>query len=538
MPNILLSQVCKEAAKRQAKNPREPSEFSASPKSSFFDYYNTYNHDTLYSGNTGTLPNANTLVGRDYTSDVNSSVSNKIYVPPPLPNVDLKPNSFVNAQARMDEEMSMRHADAELYAQNRNHGGPPVGKFTRWFVKGMRIGHTLDGLIMMVCFGAMEAYMLKEQFTPVAIPLTVCRLILVIALLVLILCDWAVPKRIHRYFPMYSFQHSFKALGISQIVIAFFAFGDSTVAKMSGERDESKFARVLFPYKGQTTSIPTDSLTLGQLRKHIEQQFDIPAANQKLICKGLLRDDDAKLSDLVAAGSKVVLMGTPAAELTSFQEHCARRQLGRANNLKYQASSANVYQTRTSTVDEHGFASFETLNISHRRADALQMLRRLAHDEGVRQVMRKHKYSVGVLRELHPNERTILGYNRNRGQVIALRLRTDDLEGFRDYLAVRRVLMHELAHMVWDEHDENFHRLNSEHCKEVVGLDWTLRGRTVGPQAEYYEPQPSDAEDVDGGSLKATGFVLGGSMPALDDADDRDARRERAYSAFMKRSAK
>ncbi|KAJ2759863.1 hypothetical protein IWQ56_005629, partial [Coemansia nantahalensis] len=188
--------------------------------------------------------------------------------------------------------------------------------------------------------------------------------------------------------------------------------------------------------------------------------------------------------------------------------------------------------------------AFEPLGLLPRRDEALRLLRRLAADEGVRAVVRKHRYSVGVLRELHPSERTILGYNRNRGQVIALRLRTDDLEGFRAYLAIRQVLMHELAHMVWDNHDDRFHALNRQLCREVVDLDWTRSGRTVGPAgAVYAEPQPSDAAHVDGGSLGATGFVLGGAAPLLPPPPDplagdaaRHVRREQAYRAWKKRS--
>ncbi|KAJ1855993.1 hypothetical protein GGH12_003022 [Coemansia sp. RSA 1822] len=291
---------------------------------------------------------------------------------------------------------------------------------------------------------------------------------------------------------------------------------------------------ITLSYKGLVTRIPTDTLTLGQLRAHVEQQYGISAVDQKLICKGLLRNDTAMIRDLVPSESKIVVMGTPSAELASFQALNARRQIGRANNLKYRASASDVYHTRATTTDEYGFGVFKELNIAHRRQDALQMLHRLGRDEGVRQVMRKHKYNVQLLRELHPNERTILGYNRNRGEEIALRLRTDDLEGFRDYQSVRRVLMHELAHMVWDAHDDNFHKLNREHCKEVVELDWTLRGQTVGPHVEYYEPQPSDAEAVDGGSLAASGFVLGGTAPSS--SDSRDTMREQTYSAYMRRA--
>jgi hypothetical protein len=62
--------------------------------------------------------------------------------------------------------------------------------------------------------------------------------------------------------------------------------------------------------------------------------------------------------------------------------------------------------------------------------------------------MKTRKWSVGELIELTPFEASILGYNRNAGQLIALRLRTDDLSGFRHYDSVRKVLLHELTHNV------------------------------------------------------------------------------------------
>lgn len=46
----------------------------------------------------------------------------------------------------------------------------------------------------------------------------------------------------------------------------------------------------------------------------------------------------------------------------------------------------------------------------------------------------------------------VLGYNVNKGQEISLRLRTDDYRGFRKYLRIRETLVHELAHMVRQQH--------------------------------------------------------------------------------------
>ncbi|KAJ2775266.1 hypothetical protein IWQ56_000183 [Coemansia nantahalensis] len=126
------------------------------------------------------------------------------------------------------------------------HSGPePTGK-KRLFLQIMRILHTLGGLKLAGCFVAMEAYMLVRQFELVVIPLTVCRLILFSALLALILCDWGFPRRIHRFFPMYSYKHSLKPFGMSLICVVFFALADPTFARMAAARSDDSFARIVF----------------------------------------------------------------------------------------------------------------------------------------------------------------------------------------------------------------------------------------------------------------------------------------------------
>lgn len=49
-------------------------------------------------------------------------------------------------------------------------------------------------------------------------------------------------------------------------------------------------------------------------------------------------------------------------------------------------------------------------------------------------------------------------------------------QGFRRYLSIRETLCHELAHMVWGDHDARFKALNSQLLKECAELDWTSSG--------------------------------------------------------------
>jgi hypothetical protein len=102
----------------------------------------------------------------------------------------------------------------------------------------------------------------------------------------------------------------------------------------------------------------------------------------------------------------------------------------------------------------------------------------LANDPGILAVLKKHRWSVGSLCELPPEGQVgvdpvcVLGLNKNKGQQILLRLRTDDLKGFRNRLTIRKVLYHELAHNVHSDHDGQFYNLMNQVEKEAASLDW------------------------------------------------------------------
>ena len=87
-------------------------------------------------------------------------------------------------------------------------------------------------------------------------------------------------------------------------------------------------------------------------------------------------------------------------------------------------------------------------------SEARALLARLASDPGIASSMRAHRFTVGLLGELPPEGKVgvspicLLGLNVRRGEAVLLRLRTDDLKGFRRYLDVRDCLVHELCHNV------------------------------------------------------------------------------------------
>jgi len=114
-----------------------------------------------------------------------------------------------------------------------------------------------------------------------------------------------------------------------------------------------------------------------------------------------------------------------------------------------------------------------------------------------------------VLAELYPegnvgvSDVCVMGLNQNKGQKILLRLRTDDLQGFRKILSIRKVLYHELAHNVYSEHDDNFFQLMRQIENECQSRGYALSSTST----------TSLSNDV---SLFSGGSGMAGTDPTLE----------------------
>lgn len=202
--------------------------------------------------------------------------------------------------------------------------------------------------------------------------------------------------------------------------------------------------------------------------------------------------------------------------------------------------------------------TFHTVRpLSHlpRPERSLALLERLKDDAGIRVAMRKHKFSVGLLTEMDPVAYTqdshegttrILGLNRNGGEVIELRLRTDAGDGYRHYDTIRKTLCHELAHNVHGPHDKNFWDLCHQIEREVAVGDWKSGGRTVvdGEFAPERVGQEEEEEEVaDHGAWTGGSYVLGsgesGSVSGGEPLRPMDRREilARAAEARMRNMA-
>ncbi|KAK7733076.1 hypothetical protein SLS53_008263 [Cytospora paraplurivora] len=246
----------------------------------------------------------------------------------------------------------------------------------------------------------------------------------------------------------------------------------------------------------------------------------------KFIAKGKMLRASAHGDQPIAHldGAKVTLQVPTAEALQSLRESSSAARAREARRASQaQASAARRARDQATrrpgpaAGTEYTFLRVEPLPGFSNAERSRALLHRLREDPGVRAAMRRHRFTVGLLTEMDPASNTqsshegttrLLGLNRNRGEVIELRLRTDAYDGYRDYRTVRDTLCHELAHNVFGPHDRDFWDLCHQIEREVQAADWKSGGHTVA-EGEFYESPEDDVPDHGGWSGGT--YVLGGS---------------------------
>lgn len=315
------------------------------------------------------------------------------------------------------------------------------------------------------------------------------------------------------------------------------------------------------------------SATLQDLSAEIESTLNIPTENQKLLIApkpGMQKAPfpTTPLTTILPLDSpkfKITLLGTPAKAIADLHEQAAstrKRQEARAAALASARRTTKPTPTRSGgihtlsdSISNYTFHRLLPLSYLPNPDRSLQFLKRLRDDPGIKAAMAKHKFSVPLLTEMNPAEHTTsesrtLGLNRNRGEVIELRLRTDAYDGYRDYRTIRKTLCHELAHCVFGEHDRDFWDLTAQIEREVDAGDWKSGGHRLTGQ-DFYDPGDwesarSGQDMVDECGWTGGEFVLGGLRE--DDAgrragleDGTESRREilaRAAEARMRKESR
>ena len=280
------------------------------------------------------------------------------------------------------------------------------------------------------------------------------------------------------------------------------------------------------------------SSTLADLSDFVAAELGVATANQKFMITprtGTLKppfENDIPIAQL--ASKKIVLLGSSILEIGDLSARIEKLSAPRKPSPIKAAAPARTHNWRKAQdALQYTFHTIRPLAYLPRSERSQRFLERLRDDPGIRAAMAAHRFSVGLLTEMDPaahttHESRTLGLNRNAGEVIELRLRTDAYDGYRDYRTIRTTLCHELAHNVFGEHDRRFYDLMAQIEKEVQRADWTRGGRSVG-QDEFYNPDDGGVgEHVDSGGWSGGEYVLGtgGSSSAGPSATAGLSRRE------------
>ncbi|GFR48798.1 hypothetical protein Agub_g10748, partial [Astrephomene gubernaculifera] len=261
---------------------------------------------------------------------------------------------------------------------------------------------------------------------------------------------------------------------------------------------------------------------LGELGRAIETQAGASYETIKLLLSGKkgfiapAQKPEQRASEAgLVSGCKALLMASSAEDVT--QVRAARDltglrgfddELKRAARRRRTAASSAILQPPKAEFTFGAYETWQRPGLRPPHGDALKLLYRLANDPGILGIMAAHRYHVRLLSEMPPEGKVgvspvcILGVNVNAGQEISLRLRTDDLKGFRKFERIRETLIHELAHMEYGEHDNDFKQLNSQLTRECAAIHSRHSAsrsllRDLGLTADDDEGLPSRVSELD-----------------------------------------
>jgi hypothetical protein len=230
--------------------------------------------------------------------------------------------------------------------------------------------------------------------------------------------------------------------------------------------------------------------TIGDLKDLLKEQIkSIEGDSIRLISAGKTLSNNALLTEIDV--KKFTMMASTKDSLIAMEDaikiptHLRTRVKDDLDFTK-EVGDDKTSNTTNILLHEARFDRVETLPGLPQEDHARRILLLLANDEGVIKCMQSHNWRVGALCELYPegevgvSDVCILGLNENQGQRILLRLRTDDLTGFRNMNSIRKVLCHELSHNVHKDHDSAFYTLMRQVEKEVESMNWRkTKGNTV-----------------------------------------------------------
>lgn len=316
-----------------------------------------------------------------------------------------------------------------------------------------------------------------------------------------------------------------------------------TMIASAGAVDDGVFF-VSVRYRGTAYPVPVqEDDAIATIFDFVQEALDFPRENCKLIYGGKTIRPDRDVATVgqigLKADSKMMLVASSAQDVSFVQnsrpdplvkgfveeerDEISRRKRARAAGASAWGTKQDKEYCFNSIKAEFKFSTPPPF-------DAEKLLQKLATDPGIIDIMKSRKFKVGILTEMSPVEAQermskrgtpdmdLLGYNQNAGEKIVLKLRTDNLKGFRPYHDILNTLIHEMTHNVWGPHDQKFWKLYGELKAQYMRFHrfWSHSGKSAEGASQFQGFAGGDSEEIDEGRASGGGFgqILGGAAPS------------------------
>lgn len=239
---------------------------------------------------------------------------------------------------------------------------------------------------------------------------------------------------------------------------------------------------VQISFKGKTTPLFTSlgTATGDYLVEQARTALQLPnTAEVKVLWKGKrLGGTNPVFTTVPKKKPKLMVLATEASTVTDINARRSDPLMRGFDNEKpkQQVNPYTDYWGDNAKQDKnYKFCRFEACSwqsFGHRPHDtetphafaAQRLLHQLATDPGIIAILRERQLVVGTLGEMDPIDdrlmqqkekegACLLGYNTNGGTRIDLKLRNDNLRGFRPYPELVSTLIHELSHNFFADHN-------------------------------------------------------------------------------------
>lgn len=278
---------------------------------------------------------------------------------------------------------------------------------------------------------------------------------------------------------------------------------------------DSEFS-VNLSFQGKTIAVPhvTTSTTGIALLRNAGIVPD-EGMQVKMLYKGKKVElDEVLFTTFQKKTPKILLIASSSIQISEIQEKRSDptiRGFDQERSVETKKTSSDYWGPNTAQDPNYKFCRFRACtwqSFGHRPTDdtphafrAMELLEQLATDPGIVAIMKERELVVGTLGEMDPIDdrlmkqkqqqnpgSCLLGYNTNGGMRIDLKLREDNLRGFRPYSGIAATLIHELSHNWVGEHNllfwTNYGQMRAEYLHTHLRLrSFVHKGTTTATLA-------------------------------------------------------